>query len=93
MKPLVIAAATLALAGAAFAQAESQTPPAAVTEQVEGTAAAMGDAAAKAADDAAEAADQAAEAAQKAAAACDENAFHRYYLPPWFAVSIAYFVQ
>ena len=31
--------------------------------------------------------------AQKAAAACDENAFHRYYLPPWFAVSIAYFVQ
>ncbi|MFO1164354.1 MAG: PRC-barrel domain-containing protein [Paracoccus sp. (in: a-proteobacteria)] len=46
MKPLVIAAATLALAGAA-AQAESQTSPAAVTEQVEGTAAAMGDAAAK----------------------------------------------
>ena len=74
MKPLVIAAATLALAGAAFAQAESQTPPAAVTEQVEGTAAAMGDAAAKAADDAAAAADQAAEAAQKAAAAAETTA-------------------
>ena len=71
MKPLVIAAATLAFAGAAFAQAESQTPPAATAEQAQGV---TGDAAAKAADDAAAAANQAAEAAEKAANAAEATA-------------------
>ncbi|KGJ03599.1 PRC-barrel domain-containing protein [Paracoccus halophilus] len=68
MKSLVIAATTLAFAGAAYGQAESQTAPAAPqVEQMEEAATEAGNAAAEAAGDAAAtAADAAAEAAQAA---------------------------
>ncbi|WJS86094.1 PRC-barrel domain-containing protein [Paracoccus sp. TOH] len=85
MKPLVIAATTLALAGAAFAQTETATPPAMPAEQAqdaataaEGAAEQAGQAAEQAADEtgtaATEAADTAADAAAEAGDAAAEAA-------------------
>ncbi len=67
MRPLVIAATTLALAGAALAQTEPATTTAAPVEQAQDAAAAAGQAADKAATAAEQAADQAGAAAEKAA--------------------------
>lgn len=78
MKPLVIAATTLALAGAAFAQSDATTTvPANAAEQAQGAANTAEQAADKAATAAEQAADQAGATAEKAAddaAAAADNA-------------------